>query len=57
MYAPAYFAETDLTALDALAAAYPFATLVTLADGVPFVSHVPVLYRRDGNEVEIRGHW
>jgi len=57
MYTPAHFAETDLAELDALAAAYPFATLVTLADGAPFVSHVPVLYRRDAGGIELRGHW
>ena len=57
MYVPAYFAETDLAALDALVAAYPFATLITLAEGAPFVSHLPVLYRRDDAGIEIRGHW
>jgi transcriptional regulator len=57
MYLPTHFTETDIAALDALAAGHPFATLITLADGAPFVSHLPVLYRRDGNGVEIRGHW
>jgi transcriptional regulator len=57
VYIPKAFAEADLAALDALAAAYPFATLVTLADGAPYVSHVPVLYRRDADGVELRGHW
>lgn len=57
MYTPRDFAETDLRELDALAAKYPFATLVTLADGAPFVSHLPVLYRRDADGIELRGHW
>jgi transcriptional regulator len=58
MYLPRAFAETDLVALDALAAAYPFATLITLDDdGAPFVSHLPILYSRDGDRVELRGHW
>ena len=58
MYTPSYFAETDLAALDALAAAHPFATLITLDDnGEPFVSHLPILYARDGERVQIRGHW
>lgn len=57
MYLPQSFAETDLAALDALAAGYPFATLITLVDGVPFVSHLPVLYRRDAGGIELRGHW
>lgn len=57
MYTPSAFAETDLAALDALALAHPFATLITIADGEPFVSHLPVLCRRDGAAVELRGHW
>lgn len=58
MYLPKSFAEADLAALDALAAAHPFATLLTLDDaGEPFVSHLPILYARDGEHVEIRGHW
>lgn len=56
MYLPRAFAETDLAALDALIARDSFVTLVTTADGLPQVSHVPVLYRRDGDRVELRGH-
>ena len=58
MYTPSAFAETDLARLDALLAADPFVTLVTTdADGAPFASHLPVLYRRDGERVRIEGHW
>ena len=57
MYTPKYFAETDLAELDRLAAYDAFATLVTVADGAPFVSHLPVLYRREGEQVAFRGHW
>jgi transcriptional regulator len=57
MYTPSYFAETDLVELDRLAAAYPFATLITMADGAPFISHLPVLYRRGPDGVVLRGHW
>ena len=58
MYTPRAFAETDLTQLDALLAADPFATLVTVdGDGAPFASHLPLLYRRDGDRVRIEGHW
>ena len=42
MYLPQKFVETDLAELDALVAAYPFAALVTVRDGMPFVSHLPV---------------
>ncbi len=57
MYLPCAFAEPDLKALDDLIARDNFITLVTIRDGVPTVSHLPVLYRRDGSTVEIRGHW
>ncbi len=57
MYIPSDFAEADLTALDRLARDYPFATLITIDAGEPFVSHLPVLYRRDAEGVLITGHW
>ena len=57
MYTPRSFVETDLSALDGLVAANPFATLVTVRDGTPFATHLPVLYARDGANVEFRGHW
>ena len=57
MYTPRTFVESDLAALDALIASDPFVTLVsTGADGAPFVSHLPILYRRDGESVLIEGH-
>lgn len=57
MYLPRAFAEPDLEALDRLIAGHDFVTLVTVRDGDPTVSHLPVLYRRDGERVELRGHW
>ena len=57
MYQPASFVETDLTALDALIGRDNFVTLITVRDGEPVVNHLPVLYRRDGDRVELRGHW
>lgn len=57
MYAPRAFVETDLAALDALLDRDAFVTLVTVRDGTPEVSHLPVLYRRDGDAVELHGHW
>lgn len=57
MYPPRHFAEHDLAALDALIARDNFITLVTLADGEPLVTHLPVIYRRDGEQVELVGHW
>ena len=57
MYIPSAFAETNLSALDALIARDNFITLVTVDDGTPVVSHVPVLYRRVDDAIELIGHW
>ena len=57
MYTPRAFAVNDLAALDALVARDPFVTLVTVDDGKPRVTHLPVLYRRNGDDVLIEGHW
>ena len=57
MYTPRAFAETDLTGLDRLIERDAFVTLLTVADGLPFVSHLPVLYARDGDRIVIEGHW
>lgn len=57
LYLPAVHAETDLTALDRLADAHDFATLVTVREEMPTVSHLPLLYRRDGDRVVLRGHF
>lgn len=58
MYLPRTFAETDPAALDALFVRDAFVTLVsTDGEGLPFASHLPVLYRRDGDAVLVEGHW
>lgn len=57
MYQPASFVESDLAALDALIERDNFITLLTVRDGAPVVNHLPVLYHRDGERIELRGHW
>jgi transcriptional regulator len=57
MYTPRAFAETDLLELDRLLARDPFVTLITSDEGIPFASHLPVLYSRDGRQVALEGHW
>lgn len=58
MYTPRVFAETDLAALDWLVTRDPFVTLVTGdAEGLPFATHLPVLYVREGERVILEGHW
>lgn len=57
MYTPRAFVETDLVELDRLVARDAFVTLVTVADGLPVVTHLPVLYAREGDRIVIEGHW
>ncbi|GHE38199.1 FMN-binding negative transcriptional regulator [Vulcaniibacterium thermophilum] len=57
MYLPRAFAETDLAALDALFDRDAFVTLITVRDGAPEIAHLPVLYRRDGQRIDLQGHW
>ena len=58
MYTPRAFAEDDLEGLDWLLARDPFLTLVTTGeDGLPFASHLPVLYTRSQDQISLRGHW
>ena len=57
MHRPPAFIETDLAALDALLADDNFITLITVRDGLPTTSHLPVLYRRDGDAIELLGHF
>ncbi len=57
MYTPPHFKATDLGWLDWLASHDAFGTLISQVDGAPFVSHLPVLYRRTDTEVVLTGHW
>lgn len=58
MFAQRAFVETDLLWLDRLLARDPFVTLLTTGDdGLPELTRVPVLYRREGHKVELIGHW
>ena len=57
MYTPRAFVETDLVELDRLIARDAFVTLVTVADGLPSISHLPVLYARQDDRIVIEGHW
>lgn len=57
MYTPAHFSDTDLAQLDSLLARDAFITLVTFDGGVPCANHLPVLYTRNGDDIELLGHW
>lgn len=58
MFIPADFVETDLAWLDRLLERDAFVTVVTTGgDGLPQVTLLPVVYRRDGDDILIEGHW
>jgi transcriptional regulator len=59
MYPPSHFTESRPEILLQIMRENSFATVVTTAGGVPFVSHVPVLIDDDrdaGGGIKIRGH-
>ncbi len=53
MYLPDHFKESDPERLAALIRNYPFGMLVTVHEGLPFVSHIPFLYERRDNSVSL----
>ncbi len=57
MYIPKSFASSDLAVLERLLERDAFVTLVSAIDGVPYVSHLPVLLERDRDSIALRGHW
>ena len=56
MYVQPSFGETDPERLLALAARYPFATVITPGADELWVSHVPLLVRRRAGAVVLAGH-
>ena len=57
MYVPKHFAETDVEKLHALMRAHGFATLVSVIDGAPFATHVPLILDAERGEFgTIVGH-
>ena len=56
MYIPEAFHEDDLEKLLEFMRAHSFATLVSVLDGSPFASHVPLVIRRDGDRLILTGH-
>lgn len=57
MYIPEHFKETRPDRLSALIESHPFGMLVTAPDGVPCVSHLPLLYdRAAGPRGKLIGH-
>jgi transcriptional regulator len=56
MYRPTIFNEDDRDKLIAFIKANSFATLVSILDGVPFASHIPLVVASEGDTIKLVGH-
>lgn len=56
MYTPRAFAAEDPAALRELMSHYSFATLITVIDGAPFATHLPLLLADRGEHGALVGH-
>jgi transcriptional regulator len=56
MYRPTAFQEDNIDKLLAFMKANSFATLVSIVDGVPYASHIPLVIAMQGNIVQLSGH-
>ncbi|MEH2167029.1 MAG: FMN-binding negative transcriptional regulator [Nostoc sp.] len=56
MYRPTVFQEDNVDKLIAFMKANSFATLVSIIDGVPYASHVPLVIAMEGDTVKLIGH-
>lgn len=56
MYIPRAYRHENVDDLVAFMRAHSFITLVTVLDGAPFASHVPVALRRAGDALTVSGH-
>lgn len=56
MYVPKHFEENDREKLLEFMRANSFVTLVSILNGVPFASHIPLVIESKGDEVKLTGH-
>jgi transcriptional regulator len=56
VYTPRAFREEHLDELLAFMRAHSFITLVSILDGLPVASHVPVAVRHEAGQVSLHGH-
>ena len=58
MYIPDHFKEHDAERIAALLRDYPFALVVSVRDGLPQISHLPLLYETDASgQAWLYGHF
>jgi transcriptional regulator len=56
MYRPTIFQEDNVDKLVSFIRANSFATLVSICEGVPYASHIPLVVMVDGDVVKLIGH-
>ena len=56
MYLPKHFEITDMHEIDAFIAANPFGALVSVVDGLPVATHLPLRWIVRGEERYVHGH-
>lgn len=56
MYLPKHFREDDPVILTEFMRAHNFATLVTVVDGAPFATHLPLVVQASAEGVTLLGH-
>ncbi|MDE2049221.1 MAG: FMN-binding negative transcriptional regulator, partial [Betaproteobacteria bacterium] len=56
MYLPAHFRDDDPALALQVIADHPFATLVSMHDGAPFVTHCPMIAVQGEQGLELHGH-
>lgn len=56
MYIPTSFREDNAETLFAFMRAHSFATIVSMIDGVPFATHIPVGIEHRGETIVLTGH-
>lgn len=57
MYIPKHYLMTDKEELLAFMRRYSFATLVTMKDTFPVATHLPLVIRKEGDQVILSGHF
>lgn len=57
MYIPQRFKSTDMTEIFELMKAFSFATLITIVDGKPFISHLPLTAKSKDKDIFLLGHF
>ncbi len=56
IYNPARFSVSDLEKSFQFMESHPFATVISISEGLPVISHLPLVAKREGDEFVLIGH-